>query len=170
MGTWGSGPFDNDAATDWYLELLETSDLWLIEEVLDASIVNHDVFDFPDLGPIVAACEVVLGLLAPGDFERRANAGPKYVDPLVHGLEGIRGSHGRPGMDFAIPSQLVDWVKQHRHLDVKPLLASANTILNHVKASGGAYYDGYFLQEEAKHAWLSYVEDLHGRVGKAALA
>ena len=39
---------------------------------------------------IEAACEVVLGLLMPDDFEQRSNAGPKHVDPLVDDLGALR--------------------------------------------------------------------------------
>jgi hypothetical protein len=165
MGTWGPGPFDNDAATDWYLELIDTSDLSLIEEVLD-----DELFGFPDMDLIEAACEVVLGLLAPDDFEQRSNAGPKHVDPLVDGLGAFHDLKDRSSVNFSIPSQLVHWVKQHRHLDAKPLLASADTILNHVKARGEAFYDGYFFKEGTKDAWLSYIHDLHRRLREAIQA
>ena len=47
IGTWGPGPFDNDAATDWYLELIETSDLSLIEEVLDLTSLRTRSSVFP---------------------------------------------------------------------------------------------------------------------------
>jgi Domain of unknown function (DUF4259) len=57
-GAWGPGPFDNDAATDWYLQLIETSDLWLIEEALHTDGIEHEFFVFPDMGVIEAACEV----------------------------------------------------------------------------------------------------------------
>lgn len=167
MGSWGSGPFDNDAATDWYLELIETSDLSLIEEVLDSHIIEDKLFGFPDMDLIEAACEVVLGLLAPDDFEKRSSAGPEHVDPLVGGLGAIDDLKNPSRVNFSIPSELVDWVKQHRHLDAKPLLASANTILNHVKARSEPFYDGYLLKEGTKEAWLSYIDDLHARIGKA---
>jgi hypothetical protein len=170
MGSWGSGPFDTDAATDWYLELIETSDLSLIEEVLDSDIIEDKLFGFPDMDLIEPACEVVLGLLAPDDFERRSNASPKHVDPLVDGLGAIGDLKDRPSVNFSIPSELVDWVKQHRHLDAKPLLASANTILNHVRARGEAFYGGYFKEGTEKDAWLSYIDDLHARLGKAIQA
>jgi hypothetical protein len=170
VGTWGSGPFDNDAATEWYLDLIETSDLSLIEEVLHTDMVEDEFFALPDMDTVGAACEVVLGLLAPHDFEQRSNAGPKHVDPLADGLGGIRDLQERSSANFSIPGGLVDWVKQHRHLDAKPLLVSANTILNHVKASGEAFYDGYFRKEGARDAWLSYVDDLHGRIRKAMQA
>jgi hypothetical protein len=140
MGSWGPRPFDNDEATDWYLELIETSDLSLIEEVL-----HTDTIEIEDMDLIEAACEVVLGLLAPDDFEQRSKAGPKHVDPLVDGLSIFRDLKDRPSLNFSIPSRLVDWVKRHRHLDARPVLVSANTILNHVKACGEAFYDGYFI-------------------------
>jgi Domain of unknown function (DUF4259) len=169
MGTWGHGPFDNDAAVDWYMELIETSDLSLIEELLHTDIIERELF-FTDMDLIQAACEVVLGLLAPDDFEQRSNAGPKHVDPLEDGLGAFRDLKDRSSVNFSIPSQLVDWVKQHRHLDAKPLLASADTILNHVKARGNAFYDGYLLKEETKDAWLSYIHDLHRRLRNAIQA
>ena len=170
-GTWGPGPFDNDAATDWYLELIETSDLSLIEEVLDSHIIEDKLFGFPDMDLIEAACEVVLGLLAPDAFERRSSAGPKHVDPLVGGLGPIRDLQERSSsVNFSIRRELVDWVNQHRDLDARPLLVSANVVLNHVKGSSEAFYDGYFRKEGAKEAWLSYIDDLNGRVGKAIQA
>jgi Domain of unknown function (DUF4259) len=171
MGTWGPGPFDNDAATDWYLELIETSDLWLIEEALHTDGIEDEFFVFPDMDVIEAACEVVLGLLMPDDFEQRSKAGPKHVDPLVDGLGAFRDLKDRPSVvNFSIPRELIDWVNQHRHLDVRPLLVPANVILNYVKGSGEAFYDGYFRKEEAKEAWLSYIDDLNGRVGEAIQA
>ena len=166
MGAWGLGPFDNDDATGWYLALIKTSDLSLIEEVLDANLVEDELFGLPDMDEIQAACEVVLGLLAPDNFERRSSAGPRRVDPLVEGL-GPDLRERSSGVNFSIPVELVDWVKQHRRLDAKPLLATADTILNHVKASGAVFYEGYFREEGSKDAWLSYVADLHGRIRKA---
>src|SRR5262245_31536661 len=163
MGTWGPGPFDNDAATDWYLELIETSDLSLLEEMLRTN--NLERFGFHDIDPFRAACEVVLGLLAPDAFERRSSAGPKHVDPLVGGLGPILDLQERSSsVNFSIPRELVDWVNQHRHLDARPLLASAKAILNHVKGSGEAFYDGYFRKDGAKEAqlsYMSYIDDLH---------
>jgi len=170
VGTWGSGPFDNDMATDWYLELIETDDLSLVGEVLDAGVIADKYFDLSDMDPIEAACEVVLGLLAPDDFEQRSNAGPRHVDPLANGLGAIRDLQEASGQGFSIPGELVDWVKQHRHLPAEPLLASANTILNHVKARGAPFYDGYFRTEAAKDAWLTYIDDLHGRITRAMQA
>jgi hypothetical protein len=169
MGTWGPGPFDNDAAADWYMELIETGDLSLIEELLHTDIIERELF-FTDMDLIQAGCEVVLGLLAPNDFEQRSNAGPKHVDPLVDGLGVFGDLKDRSSVNFSIPSQLVDWGKQHHHLDAKPLLASADTILNHVKARGEAFYDGYPLKEETKDAWLSYIHDLHRRLRMAIRA
>jgi hypothetical protein len=167
-GAWGPGPFDNDAATDWYLGLIETGDLSLIEEALDASIVKDTSFDVSDMYEIQAACEVVLGLLAPDDFKRRNTGGPKHVDPLAGGLGPVLDLEERSsGVNFSVPGELVEWVNRHRHLDAGPLLASANAILNHVKARGPAFYDGYFRKEAAKDRWLSYVDDLHERIRRA---
>ena len=61
-------------------------------------------------------------------------------------------------------------MNQHRDLDARPPLVSANVILNHVKGSSEAFYDGCFRKEGAKEAWLSYIDDLNGRVGKAIQA
>jgi hypothetical protein len=144
VGAWGAGPFDNDEATDWYLDLIETNDLSLVEEALDAGIVANETFDISDMDSIAAACEAVLGLLAPEEFARRSDAGPKHVDPLADGLGAVRDRQAGSGANFSIPGRLVDWVKRHRHLDAKPLLVSASKILNHVKARGAPFYEGYF--------------------------
>jgi hypothetical protein len=168
MGSWGAGPFDNDAATDWYLELIETGDLSLIEEVLEADVVNDRLFDISDLDLIAAACEVALGLLAPDDFAKPGRMGPGHGDPLRHGLQAVVDHQNKSsGVAFAIPSEVANWVMHHRHLDPRRSLSAASTILDHAKAKGEALYRGYFRDEEAKAARLSYMADLHARVAKA---
>jgi len=175
MGSWACGPFDNDAATRLYLELIGTRDLSPLEEVLDTKIVANEFFDVSDMELIEAACEVVLGLLAPEEFERRSNAGPKHVEPLADGLDATRDLQERylrerPAMNYSIPSRLVDWVKQHRHLDPRPLLGSANAIVNHARARGEAFYHGCLFNEADARVWLNYIDDLHGRIEKAMQA
>jgi hypothetical protein len=82
------------------------------EEVLQTDIIEDQLFGFHDIDVIQAACKIVLGLLAPDDFEKRSNADPKHVDPLVHGLGAIDDLKDRSSVNFSIPSQLVDWVSR----------------------------------------------------------
>jgi Domain of unknown function (DUF4259) len=183
MGAWGPGPFDNDDATDWYLALVKTKDLSLVEEVLDASIVDDELFYLGDMDTIAAACEVVLGLLNPQEFERLHKSGPEHVDPFAHGLEEVSNfqKKSEPAMPFAIPAELVAWVNRHglgahrrpaglmsffapRRLDASALLLSADTILTGARERGEKFYDGYFRDQSVKERWLRYIEDLHDRI------
>jgi hypothetical protein len=58
MGTWGSGPFDNDDAGDWTYQLTPDADERVIERALDAVGANGDP-DATTCQAAIAAAEVV---------------------------------------------------------------------------------------------------------------
>ncbi|HEU4379505.1 MAG TPA: DUF4259 domain-containing protein [Hyphomicrobiaceae bacterium] len=169
MGAWGLGPFDNDAATDWYLALIETKDLSLVAAVLDATITDGEFFDLSDIDPVQAACEVVLGLLDPEEFERMHKSAPEHVDPLAHGLAAVSSlqEESEPAAGFAIPGDLVVWVKQHRNLDASAFLVAADTILTAARERGARFYEGYFFEQGRADRWLGYFEGLGDRIKTA---
>ena len=169
MGAWGPGPFDNDAAMDWYLALIETNDLSLVEEVLDPTIVEGEFFDLSDIDPVQAACEVVLGLLDPEDFERMYKSAPEHVDPLAHGLAAVSSFQKElePATGFAIPEDLVAWVKKHRGLDASAFLVPADTILTGARERGSKFYEGFFFEQSRAQRWLRYFEGLCDRIKTA---
>jgi hypothetical protein len=58
MGTWGSGPFDNDDASDWAWSLTDSAD----ERVLDAALrepLTDGALSAPDAQIALAAAHVV---------------------------------------------------------------------------------------------------------------
>lgn len=64
MGTWDTGPFENDNAMDWVGNLTESKDMSAIESALDAVNECEDEFiEAPDCETALAAAEVVAALL-----------------------------------------------------------------------------------------------------------
>lgn len=59
MGTWGTGPFDNDDADDFAAELLEYDDLSPAREALAATMDTDDWLEIPEGARAVAAAMVV---------------------------------------------------------------------------------------------------------------
>ena len=169
MGAWGLGPFDNDAATDWYLALIKTKNLSLLEEVLDPTITEGEFFDLADIDPVQAACEVVLGLLNPEEFERMRKSAPAHVDPLAHGLAAVSSfqDEAQSATSFAIPEELAAWVNTHRTLDASALLVPADTILTSARKRGKKFYEGYFFEQDREQRWLRYFEGLGDRIKTA---
>lgn len=58
MGAWGSGPFENDAATDWVHDLEDADDLTLAIDALERVRTDEHV-DADDASVAIAAAEVV---------------------------------------------------------------------------------------------------------------
>jgi hypothetical protein len=70
MSIWGSGPFENDDAADWFAELLDKPRLEVIREALEeVSDPTHAGFiDVTNCGEAVAAAEILAEILgAPAD-------------------------------------------------------------------------------------------------------
>ena len=63
MGAWGHGSFDNDDACDLACDLVECTDLSMLEEALRGAINPDDYLEAPEAGRAIAAAEVVLALL-----------------------------------------------------------------------------------------------------------
>jgi Domain of unknown function (DUF4259) len=59
MGTWGTGAFDNDAASDWLLDLSRQTDLAYIEQTIDKTLADSHAADAEEA---IAAAEVVARL------------------------------------------------------------------------------------------------------------
>ena len=73
MGTWGEGPFDNDAAQDWLDALCESEDAFTLlfnTLVVVAETPEEDHLDVDDGQAAVAAAEVVAALLGNSDPKR----------------------------------------------------------------------------------------------------
>lgn len=73
MGTWGTGSFENDGASDWVYELEGSSGFAFLEETLDAGL-SSDYLDAPDAENAIAAAETVACLLG--------RAGPSPTESL----------------------------------------------------------------------------------------
>lgn len=58
MGTWGSGPFENDHAADWVQDLEDADDLALALDALER-VRGSQYVDADDASTAIAAAEVV---------------------------------------------------------------------------------------------------------------
>jgi Domain of unknown function (DUF4259) len=62
MGAWGYNSFENDDASDWALELEETSDLASVASALEEVIENQGLVEAPEAARAIAAAEVISAL------------------------------------------------------------------------------------------------------------
>ena len=65
MGTWGSGPFDNDDAGDWTYELTPDADESVVERALAAAVAGGEPSASTSQAAIAAAEVVAAGLGCP---------------------------------------------------------------------------------------------------------
>ena len=63
MGTWGTGPFDNDDAGDWVYELEEATDLGLVREPLRTALDTDDYLELAEGNNAIAAAAIVAASL-----------------------------------------------------------------------------------------------------------
>lgn len=64
MGTWGTGPFDNDSAADWAGEFEDvgaTARQGMVREALEAAVNAHEYLDADDGMIAIAASALVAG-------------------------------------------------------------------------------------------------------------
>jgi hypothetical protein len=94
MGTWGSGPFDDDQASDWVWELQEANDWGVVEAALrGAADVGEDAYlEAPDGQVAWAAAAVVAAaddpsVTVPGEvnawLDQHRGGRPETVRPLA---------------------------------------------------------------------------------------
>lgn len=76
MGSWGAGPFDNDDAADWVLELQYAVDLAIVRGTLAAALEATDYLETTDGAVAVAAAEVItaVGGFPAGDLPEEVAA------------------------------------------------------------------------------------------------
>ena len=81
MGTWGTGSFDSDGASDWLYDLESASGLELLYSTLDevVGLVPQAYLDARDAENAIAAAEVVATL--------RGRPAPSQPDSLRNWLE-----------------------------------------------------------------------------------
>src|SRR5437763_14066257 len=65
MGTWATGSFQNDAALDWIDELIETNNINLLRDTLEAVLEEDDYIELDLASAAVAAAEVITVYLNP---------------------------------------------------------------------------------------------------------
>lgn len=172
MGSWGPGPFDNDYAVDWYLKLIETHDLEVLQEAFELDLLKDEFFDIDELEVLVVGSEVLLGLLDPVGFRQRQREGAQHVDPLTGELEAISQLQEEmaAGALPAFPEWLADWVLANTHLQVRSLLDDARVLLNHVLDKYHQNKDQQYCRSgESLMAWIAYLTDLQARLRSAKI-
>lgn len=123
MGTWGSGPFENDQAAHWAEGLEDADDLALAVDALDR-VRNAEYVDADDASVAIAAAEVVAAVGGrphadlPADLRRWIASSDITLDP-EHGEEAAAAVARVRGED----SELAElWAESgseqwHGHLD-----------------------------------------------------
>lgn len=89
MGAWGIRPFQNDAACDWGIRLIDEHSIDFLEASLDQEEYEGHYLESPGACRILAVAEVVYG--------------------IVHGPREL------------LPDEVVEWILEHRDLDVSDL-------------------------------------------------
>ncbi|MDO7908782.1 DUF4259 domain-containing protein [Paenibacillus sp. JX-17] len=88
MGSWGIGIFQNDEVLDWINELVEHSDLSLVESTINYAI-RHDHLDLEEASQAMGAAEIVAALQGqPGD---EMKIGTNEVEDLQKWLQKYTG-------------------------------------------------------------------------------
>lgn len=101
MGTWGSGPFENDAAADWAADLDDADDLTLALDALER-VRSSEYVDADDASTAIAAAEVVAAAAGrpradlPEDVRRwiatsDITLDPEHSEEAAAAVERIRG-------------------------------------------------------------------------------
>ena len=123
MGTWGSGPFENDHAADWAYDLEDADDLALAMDALER-VRNAEYVDADDASIGVAAAEVIAAVGGrphadlPEDLRRwAATSGitldPEHSEDAAAAVARIRGEDSELAELWA-ESGAEEW---HGHLD-----------------------------------------------------
>jgi len=84
VGTWGTGPFDNDDAADWVYELEAAPDAEVVRTALRRVTLASEYLDAPDASIGLAAAEVVAA--------DRDGPAPKLPDSVVAWVQAHRES------------------------------------------------------------------------------
>lgn len=123
MGTWGSGPFENDRAADWVQDLDDADDLALAIDALER-VRGSQYVDADDATTAIAAAEVIAAIGGrphanlPEDVRRWVTTNDIALDP-EHSEEAAAGVARIRGED----SELAElWAEEdasawHGHLD-----------------------------------------------------
>ena len=123
MGTWGSGAFDNDAASDWSSDLTDAGDLSLVEDTLSsAEEAEEDELDLDLACEAIAACEVVARL------QERSNRSSSNMDEIDQWLRSIQAKSS-PSM-VRSATNVLDRVAKSS--DLAPLRDSARDLRRRV--------------------------------------
>jgi hypothetical protein len=135
MGTWDTGPFDNDTAADWTYELEETDDLSFIEETLDAALAISASESVP---PEVGECAIAA------------------ADTLAR-LQGSVSS------ESAYTETVDEWVKAHRLKPSPALIAKAKAALARITTEPSELLDVWNETDDGG-GWSDSVQELSDRL------
>ena len=131
MGTWDTGPFDNDTAVDWTYALETSSDLTYIEHTIAQAIT------------------------LPSDASVSAN----IAEPVVAAAETLARLLGRGG-DSTVYTEVVDaWVAAHQLTPSPELLAQARAALARILQPPSELLDLWGETEESAD-WVEQVRAL----------
>ena len=135
MGSWGSGIFDNDTASDWAFGLEGTSDTALIDAALNAVLeVGGEYLEAPVAEEGLAAAETVA---------------------RMKGQWGVRDAYTEP-MDT--------WVERYNRPPSGDLIRRALAVVDRVVSEPSELLELWTEGDDAD-AWKASIADLRTRLG-----
>ena len=134
MGAWGTGAFDNDTACDWAGELVESSDLSLIETTLDNVLqAGSGYLEAPEAEEALAAAEVVARL---------------------QGNWGVRDVYTAP---------VDEWVEENNLVPTEDLTQKAIRTIDRILAPPSELLELWEETGDDLKAWKASLDDLRSR-------
>jgi hypothetical protein len=146
MGTWGPGPFQNDTACDFVIEVLESDGTAPLEEEIDGILRMKGSPESFDVEVAVAAAELVARIK--GHPNMRA---PQSDENFVESLAGA---------DFAA---IDAWAKRLQPFLVDALVDKARRVIDRILAESAEFRELWFEPEDFA-AWRDQVKDLRERL------
>lgn len=136
MGTWGPGIFDNDVASDWIRDLMESADIEPIGNALDEVVAaDENYLDADVAAEALAACEIVACLS--GNCSPAVEAMPAIAEWLK---------------SVMISMQATESLRQKAQKVISRVLTAPSEILE------------LWLESEQLQEWQNTVRDLDRRL------
>ena len=120
MGSWGTGPFDNDDAADWAWELKEAPDFEIVRQALVTAVENDEYLELPEGNIAVAAAAVVAASVdgspegLPEEVRSWLEQGSKRATPgdlrlAIQALDRVTGDESERAALWAESTSAEEW-------------------------------------------------------------
>jgi hypothetical protein len=129
MDAWGSGPFDNDDASDFADAVGAADDLAAVEAALDQALASTEALDSTTTAKAVAAAEILTLLVdRPSDETEYPDEVEEWAAESAHEPDDALLAKAIRALDRVVtqPSDLLDlWTKSEDFADWQAAIADA---------------------------------------------